>query len=109
MSQDNRLCVEYVTFKLKQGTSVDELLQRSHKLDTSFLAHENGFVSRKLLLLHDGETWADLVFWKNAAAAKAVEAKFMNDPVSKAYAELVEMESVRMEHFNEMSHFDMQS
>ncbi len=106
MKFDNSLCVEYVTFKLKNGVNVDEFRKSSDELDTNFLASEDGFLMRKLLLLQDGETWADLAFWRDTAAAKAAEAKFMKHPATKAYGEFVDMDTIRMEHSNEASHFE---
>ena len=101
-----KLCIEYVTFKLKKGTNVEEFRKCSDALDVKFLADEDGFLSRKLLLLHDGETWADLAFWRDTPAAKAAEAKFMKDPVTRAYGDLIDMGTIRMEHSNEISHFE---
>ena len=106
MELDNRPCIEYVTFKLKNGVDIEEFRRRSDELDEKFLADEDGFLSRKLLLLHDRETWADLAFWRDTPAAKAAEAKFMKDPVTKAYGDLIDMGTVRMEHSNELSHFE---
>ncbi len=106
MTSHNRPCIEYVTFKLKKGTAIEEFHKHSDALNAKFLAGEDGFLSRKLLLLHDGETWADLAFWRDASAARAVETKFMKNPVAKAYGDLVDMDSVRIEHSNEISHFE---
>jgi len=105
MKYDNCLCVEYVTFKLKKGISIEIFRKCSDELDANFLANEDGFLSRKLLLLHDGETWADLAFWRDTTAAKAAEEKFMKDPVTKAYGDLVDMDTIKMEHSNEVSYF----
>jgi len=91
---------------LKHGTSFDEFRNCSHKLSVKFLADQNGFISRKLLLLQDNETWADLVFWKDTATANAAEKIFMNDPITKAYGNLIDMDTIKMEHSNEVSHFD---
>lgn len=105
MDVNNKLCVEYVTFRLKKGVSIENFRKCSDDLDAKFLVGEGGFISRKLLLLHDGETWADLAFWKDTAAAKTAEEKFMKDPITKAYGELIDMGTIRMEHSNEVSHF----
>ena len=109
MKVGHRPCIEYVTFKLKKGTDTEEFRKRSNDLDEKFLADEDGFLSRKLLLLHDGETWADLAFWRDTSAAKGAEAKFMKDPVTKAYGDLIDMGTLRMEHSNEISHFEIRA
>lgn len=106
MTLDNQLCVEYVTFKLKEGVAIEQFRKCSHDLDVKFLASEDGFLSRKLLLLHDGETWADLAFWRDIPAAKAAEKQFMKDPTTKAYGDLIDMDTLKMEHSNEVSHFE---
>ena len=105
MTFDNSLCVEYVTFKLKAGADTEVFRRCSGALDASFLQHAAGFLSRRLLLLEDGETWADLVVWRDRTAAQAVEAKFMQDPVTQAYGNFIDTASLRMEHSREISYF----
>ena len=106
MKPDNHPCIEYVTFKLKKGTNIEDFRKCSDELDTKFLVNEDGFLLRKLLLLHNGETWADLALWRDTAAANAAEAKFMKDPVTRAYGDLIDMDTLRMEHSNQISHFE---
>lgn len=108
MNHNNRLCIEFVSFRLKKDADVDAFLAASRRFDIEFLKNEPGFVERRLVRMDvdaDGCTWADLALWENVAAAKRVEAKFMQDPVSAAYGSFIDANSVRMEHFSELSVF----
>lgn len=108
MNQTNRVCIEFVSFRLKKDIEVETFLTASRRFDAEFLKNEPGFIERRLVRMDvdaDGSTWADLALWENAAAAKRVEAKFMQDPVSAAYGSFIDANSVRMEHFSELSVF----
>lgn len=108
MSTTNRICIEFVTFRLKNGVEIESFLEASRELDAGFLRNEAGFLERRLVRMDvdaDGSTWADLALWEDVASAKCAEAKFMKDPVTCRYGSFIDLNSVRMEHFSELSVF----
>jgi len=51
--------IYYVSYKLKRGTSVEEFLNASKKLNDEHISKQSGYISWKQL--NDGATWADVL------------------------------------------------
>ena len=64
------LVVEWAPFRLAPGAEEPALLEASEALQRRFLDRREGFLRRDLLRGAGGQ-WADLVFWGDAASAKA--------------------------------------
>lgn len=86
--------VEFVTFNLKEGVSMQDFLHASEKMNRVFLSAQKGYISRKLLV--DGETWADLVLWET-----------MNDALNAAKSNDVDAYSDALEYFSFIQNADM--
>lgn len=89
--------LEFAQFKLTPGTDTAQLLRRSADLDTAFAATP-GFVARRLV--REGDTWADVVEWTDRPAALAAMDRLGATPVGAAYIALIDMSSLRMQHFD---------
>lgn len=90
--------IEFVSFRLKKGTSVPDFLLVSDKMNIEFLSVQKGYISRKLLA--KGEMWADFVIWETMDdALNAAEAFGENDTACE-YMSFIDDNSVDMRHLN---------
>lgn len=76
--------IEWAPFQVREGVTEEELLAASHELQSGFLERQAGFVRRELLRGPDG-SWCDLVYWKDATAAKSAIAHAMESPACARY------------------------
>ena len=90
--------VEFVSFKLIEGTSVPDFLLASDKIDKEFLSVQKGYISRKLL--SDGELWADLVLWETMDDALNAANVFEGNAAAYNYFSFLDNKSVDMRHFS---------
>lgn len=81
------IAVEFVSFTLKEGTSIPAFLRASDIMNDVFLSLQKGYISRKLLV--DGETWADLVLWETMDDAQNA-AKSAGDASAAEYFTFIE-------------------
>ena len=88
--------VEYVSFNLKKGASVQDFLLASEKMNAGFLSAQKGYISRKLLV--DGEMWADWVLWETMEDALNAVKAFGGNAVDRAYISFIE--NCDMRHFS---------
>ena len=61
--------VEFASFRLKDGFSVQDFLEASDKFSRDFISLRKGFVSRKLLRC--GDMWSDFVVWETLTDAQS--------------------------------------
>lgn len=81
--------IEYVAFKLKKGITAEAFIPVSDLFTDAFLKKQNGYISRKIL--RDGDIWADLVLWEDAAShIKAMEAS-KQDETAQAYLSMLHL------------------
>jgi len=57
-----------ITFKLKDGVSIDEFLSASDEIQNGYLSKCKGFITRQLMTI-DGN-WTDWVIWETKADAE---------------------------------------
>lgn len=76
--------LEWAPFRLGAGVDESALLPLSERLQTEFLAKQEGFVRRELIRGSDGG-YADLVWWKSMALAGAAMEKAAASQVCLAY------------------------
>lgn len=99
-------CIEFVSYRLKHDTQVEQFLRASQRLEQEFLADAPGVMSRRLLRLSDDDRhWADLIVWTDLDHAQRASANFMAHPACAAFVALLDADSVRMEHYNEIAQF----
>ena len=90
--------IEFVSFKLKKGTSDQQFLEASDVINKGFLALQKGFISRKLLKKDD--TWADFVIWETMDdAMNAVKAAEKANPADIQYFMYIQQSSCDMKHW----------
>lgn len=79
-----RHVVEWAPFNLRDGIEEAELMQRSARLQTEFLARQGGFIRRELLKAADGG-YVDLVWWESMEAAQAAMTAAAANPACESY------------------------
>ncbi|MBX3132860.1 MAG: hypothetical protein KF689_05675 [Gemmatimonadaceae bacterium] len=78
------LCIEMAPFTLAPGTSEDQLLAASDRLEREFLATADGYLGRALSRLPDGR-WTDVVLWRSREAAYAAMGRVHGSEACNAY------------------------
>ena len=90
--------VEFVSFRLREGTSVPDFLLASDKINKDFLSLQKGYISRKLLA--NGELWSDLVLWETMDDALHAASAFEGNSAAYDYFSFLNDKSVDMRHFS---------
>ncbi|NVO57033.1 hypothetical protein HW561_14655 [Rhodobacteraceae bacterium B1Z28] len=87
--------IEYVTFKAKDGVTVEAMSEAAAGGTVNANLTENyaGFVDRHVALQADG-VWIEVVYWESEEVGRAALEKFVADPVNKAFLDLVDVDSV---------------
>ena len=76
-----------ISFKLKDGVSVDEFLAASDEIQTNYLSKCKGFINRQLMII-DG-TWTDWVIWETMADAENAMHGSAEDDFAKKFSSLI--------------------
>lgn len=81
--------IEYVAFRLKKDVTEEAFIPVSDRFNEEFLKKQKGYIARKIL--KDGDIWADLVLWQEAAdhinAMKVAE----YDEAARAYLSMLNL------------------
>jgi DNA polymerase III epsilon subunit-like protein len=88
----SKTIVEIATIRLKSGVTEQQLIETSDSFQ-SFLDGVDGFLRRELLKQGDAG-YADLVHWRDQAAADAMMALASTSPECLAYFELMDMDGM---------------
>jgi hypothetical protein len=80
--------IEWAPFKLAPNASEEALLRAADALQTHFLAKQEGYVRRELLRKGE-ESWCDLIYWENAAAAERAMQHAMESEACLDYFKLM--------------------
>lgn len=78
------IAVELAPFTLAPGSSPEDLLAASERLEREFLAGADGYRGRILMRREDGR-YADLVFWESEDKARAAMARAAQSEVCRGY------------------------
>jgi len=84
-----------VSYKLKEGASVENFLLASKKCHDEIFAKQKGFISWEVL--RDGDTWVDLMKWETAEDAKNGQAEGNSNPISYEYFEFIDMNTAKLQ------------
>ncbi len=87
--------IEYVTFKAKEGVTVEAMSEAAAggAVNANLHANYEGFVDRHVALQADG-VWIEVEYWESEEAGRAALDKFVADPVNKPFLGLVNVDSV---------------
>lgn len=93
---EQKTVIEMVTYKLKEGTSIEQLTA-THEGVKEFLSAQEGFMYRSLSedqngLLHD------IVYWQNMQMAQVAGEAFMEHEAGQALVALTDQGSITMHH-----------
>lgn len=88
--------VEIVTFKAKADVSHDEVVE-ANKSALQEIEMLEGFLYRSLAFNQANETWIDIVYWQDEAAAKNAGEVFMQSPACQKLMTVIEKESTNMQ------------
>ena len=79
-----RKVVETAAFRVKDGTTEEDVIQASNLFQSQFLGDQPGFLRRELLKLNDRD-YLDVVHWGSASDAAAVLEKATNSMACQQY------------------------
>lgn len=86
-----RHTIEWAEFSLRPHVTESTLEAASAAMQRDFLDHQLGFVARQTLILHDGR-YADLVTWRDHAAARAAISNATKSSACMAYFSLMQVD-----------------
>ena len=96
--------IELAEFKLASGKTEADLIAASERFQKDFLESQSGFISRHLTRMSDGQ-YADVIVWRDMAAAEAIMAQIEN---SLACADYFSVMALNPENPSEgVSHFQV--
>jgi hypothetical protein len=85
----------FISYKLKEGKSVEDFLIASKKCNEEVLSKQKGYISWDVLC--DGDTWVDLVKWESAEDAKKAETAGAKNPAAKEFYSFINMKSCKLQ------------
>lgn len=88
--------IESVTFKAKPKVSDEALIEAALKTDV-VLDNIEGFIHR-YIAKQDNQTWLEVVFWQQKTLAEQGLQLFLQADESKAFLDLIESRSVKIEY-----------
>ncbi|WP_448566300.1 antibiotic biosynthesis monooxygenase family protein [Thalassotalea ganghwensis] len=62
--------VEWAPFQLNEGVEEQQLIMAADNIQNDFLANQPGYIKRELLKASN-DTWVDLIYWTDSAAAES--------------------------------------
>lgn len=86
--------VEIANFRLRDGADEQAFLEAEHQLRNGQIRQHPGFIKRELGKSDSGE-WVMVLTWETQADAKSWGPKFMQDPAGKAFAQQLDLGSMR--------------
>lgn len=96
--------LEITSFKLKEGTTEEELLKGVKSIQKEFLAGVDGFVSRTLTKEEDG-IWRDVIFWKDHHVLEATAEALMQSEAAAPFMSCIDFDSVVMKTAQIKAHY----
>lgn len=82
----NGMTVEWAPFRMREGVTETELMDAAAAIQADFLERQDGYVRRELLRGAD-DTWCDLIYWRDAAAAeKAMQVALQSPSCARYFA-----------------------
>ena len=91
--------LEKVSFRTSTKIEEQAFLAEAQKV-TAWAASQSGFQYRTLV--KEGDDWIDLIFWASEENAKSAGQAFMNAPETKAFAAMIDPDSVSMAHLPQL-------
>ncbi|MCW2765462.1 MAG: hypothetical protein JWO11_1421 [Nocardioides sp.] len=92
--------VEIVNFRLKGGVDVDTFKAENAKMEHAFLGHLHGFKTRSTSATEDGQI-AVVLHWAHAEDAQSSMDKFVGNPDTKDFTDLIDMDTFVMTRYVE--------
>jgi hypothetical protein len=93
--------VELLTFRLRPGTTEDELRARETRAYEDFAVHQPGLLRRTTAKSADGE-WLVVQLWADEASADAAERAAGADPATAALHELADPASLTSRRYEDL-------
>jgi len=87
--------VWFISYKLKEGASVEEFLAASEKCNNEVLSKQKGFISWDVL--RDGDTWVDFVTWETLEDAKKGETAGGGNPAANDFYSFIDFKSLKQQ------------
>ncbi|MGH1541868.1 MAG: hypothetical protein ACRBHB_15690 [Arenicella sp.] len=101
---DQEIVVEWAPFAIKQGVSMERLVQVAQNVEEVFLQKQKGYIKRSLLKGKPRQ-WVDIVYWQSESDANAAASAANNSPACLEYFAL--MEGVEQSEINHVQHYKL--
>lgn len=90
--------IEIVTFKLKQGVSIDEFKLLDKAVELGHVVKQSGFISRESAAGDNGE-WLVVVHWQSVADADASMASFPSAKAAEQFMSNLDVNTMSMKRY----------
>ena len=97
MAMEHGQVLELVVFRLRKGSSREELLGTVDAV-SAWIAQQPGFVARSLVEDREGGRWIDVVWWRSVEEAQAAAERALSSESCAPMFELIDMDSMLMLH-----------
>ena len=93
----------FISYKLKKNVSEENFLLASEKCHQEVLSQQKDFISWDVL--HNGETWVDLIKWETEEDAKKAETAGANNLGTQAFYSFINTNTCTIKFYSvEKSH-----
>jgi len=89
--------VWFISYKLKEGSSIEGFLTASKQTNKEVLSKKKGFISWQVL--RDGDTWVDFVTWETMEDAVAAEKSDEPNPIADHFYSFLDYNSMQMKSY----------
>lgn len=90
--------LEIARFRLKDDVADQTFLEAEQRIRNGHIRQQPGFIKRETGKSDSGE-WTVVLQWESKADADAWRPKFMQDPDGQAFAKLLDLSSMRQDHY----------
>ena len=90
--------VWFISYKLKEGSSVSDFLAASKKCHDEVLSLQKGFISWEVLAKED--TWVDFVTWETKEDAKNGETAGGTNPAARDFYSFIDFKTIKTQEFS---------
>ena len=93
--------IELSKFRLLDGVSTGEFLERDADFQQHFVYQQEGLVRRTMASGLDGE-WASITWWRSMKDVRRAASESLTTPVAIAFSALLDSTSITTEYFKEL-------
>ncbi|MEI6099428.1 MAG: hypothetical protein WCS20_14285 [Alphaproteobacteria bacterium] len=97
--------IEIVNFRLADGVTDEAFIERTMAMERDFLGKLQGFLDRDTGKSTSGD-WVVVLHWAQPEDAQASMDKFVGNPGTKSFTDMIDMSTFKMTRFELRDHYE---